>query len=130
MRNKLILGFFIACLMTACSGDPMIHRELLKINMGMNSIQTAEIIDENSGSKLLSLNDSTVVKLNISNKKNNTYSVIFSKKMVFISKIYYIYAFENDKLIFWGTPLEFARHPYPIINQIGEEAAKLIPNLD
>ncbi len=39
---------------------------------------------------------------------------------------FYIFAFENDKLIYWGLPLEFARVNDLKLNEIGELTVKII----
>lgn len=34
----------------------------------------------------------------------------------------YFAVYENDKLLYWGYPYEFNRHPDPLLNEIGKTA--------
>ena len=38
--------------------------------------------------------------------------------------VYYILAFENDKLLFWGLPEDFNKSPDPKLNKIGKAIKK------
>jgi hypothetical protein len=41
---------------------------------------------------------------------------------------YYFLAFQNNKLIYWGYPHEFARIENPLINDIGRKAVRELNN--
>jgi hypothetical protein len=103
-----------------------VHQGLLNLKKDLPSESVTKIIQSNEGTHCLTIKENKINKVDISYKDNNQYSVIIGKKMNIRSYCYYLWAFKNDKLFFWGTPLEFARHNSKIVNEIGIEAVKLI----
>ncbi len=92
----------------------------------MNSAEVIKLIDDNPGANIYDYDENQVREAKVANSANKYSIIIGSKKiMVFPIKQKYLYAFENDKLMFWGTPLEFARNSSPLINQLGEEGVRL-----
>lgn len=92
---------------------------------GLSSKQVIELIKNDPTGRYVRYNCEFTNKVNISNT-NNQYMIIFGWKAEGRYHNRYICAFENDKLIYWGTVLEFNRHISPLFNQIGEEVAKQI----
>ena len=125
---KKYIGFVLlfCTMMVSCSNYYQVHQELLKIKKGMNSAEVIKLIDDNPGANIYDYDENQVREAKVANSANKYSIIIGSKKiMVFPIKQKYLYAFENDKLMFWGTPLEFARNSSPLINQLGEEGVRL-----
>ncbi|MDA3844800.1 MAG: hypothetical protein PF588_10600, partial [Candidatus Kapabacteria bacterium] len=57
--------------------------------------------------------------------QKNAITGIAQEKAV-IGKPYYIFAFENDKLIYWGLPIDFKRSSNAKFVKIGTEAVRII----
>lgn len=92
--------------------------------MGLTQIETINLMKDYTCG-YYKINDKSYTEINnpeLSSLSSKKYSVIVGYK----GNVYHYWAFENDKLIYWGLPLEFARHESQIINEIGIEAAKLI----
>jgi hypothetical protein len=99
---------------------------LLSIKKGMPSNEIDSLIQENNDTKLIIINKKNVFEIPIEKEKPEKYEVIIEKRILPIGLRFYIYAFNNNKLFYWGTPLEFARNESAIFNEIGIESAKLI----
>ena len=91
---------------------------------GLSSEQVIELIDNEESVKVIKINNTLIneVKMPIN---PNKYTIIIAWKSKSKPANSYICAFENDKLIYWGTQLEFARHNSQLLNAIGEEVVKL-----
>lgn len=127
MKKYLGIVLLFCTMMISCSTSFQIHQELLKIKKGINSAEVIQLIDNNPGANIYYRNENKVNVAKVANSANKYSIIIGSKKiMSFPDKQKYLYAFENDKLIFWGTPLEFARNSSPLINELGEEGVRLL----
>ena len=120
-----MLLFLTSLLTISCTSFKFQSKELIKIKMGLSSKQVLDLIANDKSAQYVRYNYDYTKKVNIPNTKNK-YTIIFGWKSDAMFYNRYICAFENDKLIYWGTLLEFARHKSPLINQIGEEIAKQI----
>lgn len=122
---KNIMFLIFACIFTvACSNMRFESKELIKIKKGLSSEQVMELIDNEGSVEAIKIYNNLINEIKIPNNPNK-HTVIFAIKSQSLLSNYYIYAFENDKLIYWGTPLEFARHNSPLLNAIGDEVTKL-----
>lgn len=126
--NKYMLTFALIALalisINACNS--IIHEDLWLIKMGMSSAQVMKYVDYNSGTGVLDYNNKLIHEIKSSAIPNDAkYTVVITRKYINAQTKKIIYAFRDDKLIFWGTPLEFASHERKIINDIGIEAVKI-----
>ena len=124
MKTKNIILILMIGMLFSCV-SPIIHKGLWKLKKGIKTEEVLNIIDDNVGTKLIKVGKKTITEIKI-DQASSKFSVIIGQKYMNFSYQYYVYAFENDKLIYWGTPLEFARHSSPVINQIGEISIPLI----
>ncbi len=124
MKTKNIILLLMFAMLFSCS-SPIIHRGLWKLKKGINTAEVINIVEDNSGTKLIEVDGKSASAINVPNVTNK-YAVVIGQKYMYLNYQYYIFAFENDKLIYWGTPLEFSRHTSPLINQIGELSIPLI----
>lgn len=127
MKKYISLLILLSIFTISCSHQ--INKEFLKIKKGLSSEEVMSIIDDNGGTNYLSLHDNYVNEIKVSNSTNK-YTMIIGRKVYVTTYQKYVYAFENNKLIYWGLPIEFARNSSPLINQIGEEAIRLLNEYD
>ncbi len=66
--------------------------------------------------------DKNVSLPKLSAKNKNKYEVYMTRINGAVFMEVYYYAFENDKLIYWGYPYQFSRSNNPLIENIGLEA--------
>ncbi|MBI3258100.1 MAG: hypothetical protein HYZ54_01260 [Ignavibacteriae bacterium] len=66
--------------------------------------------------------DKVVSLPKLSAKNKNKYEVYMTTIRGAVFKEVYYYAFENDKLIYWGYPYQFSRSNNPLLEDIGIEA--------
>lgn len=124
MRKTIIILIFASMFTVACSNLRFQSKELIKMKKGLSSEQVMELIDNEESVKTIKINNNLINEIKIPNNPNK-YTVIFAWKSKSKPANSYICAFENDKLIYWGTQLEFARHASPLLNTIGDEVTKL-----
>ena len=126
MKNHLKIILFLLYSLFFISCSHVLHNDLLKLKKGLTTAQVLNIIDDNIGTHYISIESKDVFNVKIKSDSSNRYSLVIAKKYMNLKKQYYIFSFKNDKLNFWGTPLEFARNDSSIINEIGKEAVKYI----
>lgn len=124
ITTKISMIAFCLVSIIGCSG--IMHEGLWPLKKGLPAEKVLELVDDNSGTDCLEINDKNISSINLKSDATKKYTVIIGRKYMNFAKQYYIYAFENDKLIYWGTPLEFARHSNALINQIGTECVPMI----
>ena len=125
---KKYIGFVLlfCTMMISCSNYYQINKEVMKIKKGMSTAEVIQLIDDDPIATIFYHDEDKVKDAKVANSANKYSIIIGSKKiMVFPDKQKYIYAFENDKLIFWGTPLEFSRSSSLLINELGAEGVRL-----
>lgn len=128
--KKLICIISVAfILLPSCKIFLPLHKELVQLKKGLNSQEVENIVDSDQFARKFSINNNYLQEIKITNTTNKI-TVILGGLVQPNMKIKYLYAFVNDKLIYWGTPLEFARNPSPLINQIGKESVKLFNSCD
>jgi hypothetical protein len=124
MKKYMMIGLMtISILLFSCYSSIKIKTPVFQ--KGMTVKQTLEEIQSSKYSYFIFIqkNSVNIIKsVNLDSLSKNIYSIIIGS----LHNDVYYWAFEYDKLFFWGTHLEFARHESPIINEIGIEAAKLI----
>lgn len=131
MKTKLIIFMTFTIILTSCLSTS--YMRLLNIRMGMSSEQIFNILESDE------YNDYDVHLINgredlfdISQQvqSNSSIKVLIANKYYPMQsgddEPYYLFAFEDEKLIFWGLPLEFARKNDPKINKIAELAVEII----
>ncbi len=122
---KNIMFLIFACIFTvACSNMRFESKELIKIKKGLSSEQVMELIDNEGSVEAIKIYNNLINEVKIPNNPNK-YTVIFAWKSQSLLTNSYVCTFENDKLIYWGTQLEYSRHNSPLLNAIGEEVTKL-----
>ena len=126
MRNFMRNIFTLILVLAFISCSPIIHKGLWKLKKGLNETEVIEIVDDNKKTEVLKIEKSEIIKVTLKSDDINKYSIIIGKKFINFDDQYYVYAFKNNQLIFWGTTLEFARHESPMINEIGEQSIKYI----
>lgn len=102
--------------------------EANRLQKGMTSANVTEV---------LSVEPRQTVTFTVPQGSNNTIIALvfemsvsrtssdFSSLFVSKPKSDYIAVFENDKLLYWGHPYEFNRHPDPRLNEIGRIAVEM-----
>lgn len=127
MKKFIGLVLLFCTMMISCSNYFQVHKELMKIKKGMSTAEVIQQIEDDPIANIYYHDEDKVKEAKVANSTNKYSIIICSKKiMVFLQKQKYLYAFENDKLIFWGTPLEFARNSSPLINELGEEGVRML----
>ena len=121
---KNIMFLIFACIFTvACSNMRFESKELIKIKKGLSSEQVMELIDNEESVKVVKINNNLINEIKMPINPNKYTIIIAWKSQSYLSNTF-ICAFENDKLIYWGTQLEYARHNSLLLNAIGEEVVK------
>jgi hypothetical protein len=81
--------------------------------------------------KFNNLGISFVNQINLRNNEilgKDNYIVFIQLRQSVYKNQYYLYAFKDNILIFWGYPYTFTRHNDPVIQAIGEECSDYILN--
>ncbi len=115
-------------LFVSCASSTMSLSEANRLQKGMTSASVSEV---------LSVEPRQTVTFAVPQGSNNTIIAMvfemsvgrtssdFSSLFVSKPKSDYIAVFENDKLLYWGHPYEFNRHPDPRLNEIGRIAVEM-----
>lgn len=131
--NKITILFLISIFaISSCSY--FAYERLMNIERGMDKTDLVNVMesDEYSNDDVTLINDSESDMHDISNEVNGSekISVLICNKYQILQDgsetPYYIFAFENEKLLYWGLPLEFGRNKNKKIQQIGDAAQKII----
>ncbi len=128
MKKIIILLPFLLLAFSSCSRYSYIN--LLHIKQGMNSNEVAEVVSSffKPSIDVFLIDDASSDMYDISSKikaKVKTTILIAEKKVLFKTP-YYIFAFEDDKLIYWGLPIDFKRSSNAKFVKIGTEAVRII----
>ena len=128
MKKLLIILPLLILVLSSCSNYS--YQNLLHIRKGMLTDEVVEVISsfwkpnfdvfmiENSQSDLYD------ISRQIKSKTNTT--ILITMKKSAGQRPYYIFAFENDKLIYWGLPVDFKRSANDKFIRIAKAAVKII----
>lgn len=123
-KYKSIVIFLLAVfLIPACTFE--VYKSNLKIKKGMPIEKAQEIIDDDTfindyiQEEPFNLTESGIIS-------DGTIKVLIRKRFQAVGKEAYIYAFKNDKLIYWGYPIEFTRSSDPLLFNIGKKISEII----
>ncbi len=131
MKTNILIFILLTLLLSSCHYTAYVR--LLHIKYGMPSNEVMQILaSDNFDNKDVHLINGEKDFYDLENLKQtiNPTKVLITKKyylgQVGDKESFYIFAFENDKLIYWGLPLEFARVNDLKLNEIGELTVKII----
>ena len=119
-----VLLLMSAFILSSC--NTIIHQDLWPIKLGMSASQVIKLVEYNSGTGVKEYNNRMVHDVKSPNIPTDArYTVVITRKYINAQSKKIVYAFKDDKLIYWGTPLEFASHDKKLINEIGIEAVRI-----
>lgn len=105
---------------------------LIEKNMSVEEVISILESNDYDNEDVEIINDPQTDMYDISDKVDgsNDAKILITKKYAPLQggkwKPYYIFAFDNEQLLYWGMPLEFNRSPHKKLNQIGTEAMNII----
>ena len=106
------------------------HQGLWKQKKGMSPDEIIKIIDDNRGTSISEYNDKAIVPVTLDkNSDPGKYDIIITRKIIAFNKQYVVYTFKDNKLIFWGTPLEYASHDSQVMNEIGVKIGEILDKM-
>jgi len=128
MKKSLIILSLLFLVLSSCSNFS--YKNLLHIRKGMVTDEVVEVISSfwKPNLDVFMITDARSDTYDLSRmikSKTKTTILIATKKSVG-QKPYYIFAFENDKLIFWGLPVDFKRSANDKFIRIAQAAVKII----
>ena len=132
MAQKIILTLFIAVTLVSCT--TIAYQRLMEVEKGMQVEDVVSILESSSfnNKDVTLINDAKTDMYDISDKVDGSddAKVLIAQKYDPKQKgsktPYYIFAFDNEQLLYWGMPLEFNRSSNPMLIQIGSEAINII----
>jgi hypothetical protein len=130
-RLESILNTVLLCFLAvfACSCNSLVYKSNLELRKGQPKVIVKQILENDSYIDDFSDNDFIKIDEAEFNHFGNIELII--KKRYYIDDYqYYIYAFRDDKLIYWGYPVEFTRSGNELLYLIGRKAADIIKEKD
>lgn len=119
--NKLII---IITLVICTSCTMFLYEELAHIHKGMNATEVTNVIDSGDyGPGIELINDDINEDLY---SADNNIKYLVTEKFTPQETEYYIFVFQNDKLVYWGAPYQIANHSDPDISNSSYEISKTV----
>ncbi len=117
MKSQLITALVCLAFLSACSS--FVGEKLLKIRMGSTVTEVTAADGD--------LVEPTPVKIqNDGLSSKSEYSMLISTLRAANNDNYWIYAFKDNKLIYWGYPYQFLRSEDKELRSFGEVATKYL----
>lgn len=118
----------ISVVFVSCATSSMGLADTNRLQKGMTSAKVQEVLSVDPKSTVTFAvpkgSNTTIVAMVFSmvvGSTNDSFIAINTSK----PKADYFVVFENDKLLYWGHPYEFNRHPDPRLNEIGRIAVEM-----
>lgn len=103
--------FLVAVLLQACGGFSINDSNMFQ--KGMPEVQVLE---------LSTRSPKDIYTINLKSDPSRAFKVLLFDLQLGDITADYLAVFENDKLLYWGYPYEFNRHPDPLLNEISRVA--------
>lgn len=111
MRTPFVVVFVCTIILTSCNHITI--NDVNNIQKGMSRTQVQTIVSTKA------VKEFTIA---LSSRPDSRYFIqVFSFFVEEYQSDYFI-VYENEKLLYWGYPYEFNRHPDPLLNDIGKTA--------
>lgn len=128
MNRKYLLISFLMLMLTFTSCSYHANYNISSLKKGINIDETIELMEEGDFGLELIDDEYENELYNVKEIENSEVLIvnrIYTPKLGY-DEVYYILAFEDNKLIYWGLPYEFANHPEMKIKEIGKFASEII----
>jgi hypothetical protein len=128
-ESKLSIILLSCFLIFAGSCNSFVYKSNLELRKGQSVTAVNKILKNDSYVDDLSDND--LFKINETEFNHFGRIELLIKKRYYLDDYqYYIYAFLDDKLIYWGYPIEFTRSGNELLYLIGRKSADIIKERD
>lgn len=122
---QLKLLLIISFLIFVSSCNSFVYRSNLELRKGQPVVTVKKILDDDS--YIDDFSDNDFYKIDEPEFNHFGKIELIIKKRYYIDDYqYYVYAFRDDKLIYWGYPVEFTRSGNELLYLIGRKAADII----
>jgi len=120
--SEQIMIITIILLLTSCSSH-FFYEELAHIHKGMKIDELKNVIEsEDFGYGIALINDE--IEKDIYTSNNIKYLV--TERAAYRESSYYVFLFQNDKLVYWGFPYQIANHSQSEISGASPDISKTV----
>ena len=129
---KYLIALLIPLFMISSCSFQMtktVFEDIMNIRIGMDKASALEIIDDDDGFYII--NDFEKDIFDISKKISSDkakYEILIAKRFRSTNPEFYIFAFKDNKVLYWGYPNEFARENNKVFEEIAVAGIEIIKN--
>lgn len=125
MKKKINLVTIVLFIIFISSCSFHVYQSNLQIKKGMHVAEVIKIIDDDTFvSSYIQEGPHDLTRMGLTEFGN--VELLIRKRFHATGKEIYMYAFLDDKLIYWGYPIEFSRSNNKLLFAIGKKAIEII----
>jgi hypothetical protein len=128
--KKILLFSLLAVFAVSCS--QFAYKSLLQLRKGqsVSQVQSYLAADKFVHSIFIHNKDTYNISSDMKDMARRPVHIIIKKIYHFQAGQYYVYAFENDGLIYWGNPIDFEKTLDPFLRRIADISNDIIDRIE